>query len=332
MHPLLDRFSALPLVFYRFLISARGDWRFTYISDEILEIYEVSPEAVLRDHNTLTGRIHPDDRDRHRASVNYCFEHMLPWRNDHRIIVERGATKWVRVQAVPEKLEDGSVQWNGAIVDITDLKELEEASIQKRLANAQLDIAKELHDSLGSELFGISLQLSGLCSRHPELREYLSKSIVELELAVKRTRLIARGLVEPVSEKNSTIQELQKLCEETQIRTGNLCKFDFEGNLSAVRDYKGSQLLKISQEAVTNALRHGHAKVICIKLRSLDKRQVLTIKDDGIGFKKESRKDLFSLGFGVRSMRNRAFDTGGEFEILENADRGITIRVTWPIQ
>ena len=90
-------------------------------------------------------------------------------------------------------------------------------------------------------------------------------------------------------------------------------------------------LLRIAQEAVTNALKHAGASRIGVKLH-LEARQIhLRISDNGCGF---DRQDVFSSSaghFGVLGMRERAERLGGELRLTSNPGEGTEVEVTVPL-
>lgn len=119
--------STVPGVVYQFVVTADGEWKFIYLSKGIEDLYEVTPANALLDHNVLTGCIFPEDRISHRDSVEIAVRNLSVWVHEHRILTPRGNIKWVRGQASPQPQEDGSVLWNGILVDITKRKQIEEA-------------------------------------------------------------------------------------------------------------------------------------------------------------------------------------------------------------
>lgn len=86
------------------------------------------------------------------------------------------------------------------------------------------------------------------------------------------------------------------------------------------------QLLRVAQEAVTNAMRHSGATRIAIEL-SFDADAVrLTVSDNGAGFQVRHRGD----GLGLSGMRERARRAGGELSIDSDIGRGTEVRVSIP--
>jgi signal transduction histidine kinase len=86
-------------------------------------------------------------------------------------------------------------------------------------------------------------------------------------------------------------------------------------------------LVRITREAVSNALRHGHAQAVCIRLERDAGRCRLVVHDDGRGFDPVTARG--STGFGLTSMRERALALPGWFDISSESGRGTSVTVTW---
>jgi two-component system sensor histidine kinase/response regulator len=119
--------SAIPGVVYQFIRSPAGDWKFTYLSKGLDDLYEVTPEEAIRDHNVLTRCILPEHLAGHRESVEHSATSLSLWVHEWLIRTPGGRLKWIRGQALPQRQDDGSVFWNGILVDISERKQMENA-------------------------------------------------------------------------------------------------------------------------------------------------------------------------------------------------------------
>ena len=86
-----------------------------------------------------------------------------------------------------------------------------------------------------------------------------------------------------------------------------------------------SHLYRITQEALTNASRHGHASLVDISLIAKEDSFTLRITDNGVGFVRTAPS---GSGMGLKIMKYRADMIGAKFEIAANAPRGTVITVT----
>jgi signal transduction histidine kinase len=87
-------------------------------------------------------------------------------------------------------------------------------------------------------------------------------------------------------------------------------------------------IVRIVREAVTNAVRHGHAAHVSVRVSVEDGIPTLRVSDDGVGF-----DDTLSAGpgrFGLVSMRERAAEIGASLEVHSEPGLGTTVEVLWP--
>lgn len=124
---LLKRLSAhVPGGIYQFKLDAEGHASFTYASDGIREIYEIEPQVLQEDAEAVFERIHPEDVQRVRKSIQVSARQLSPWREEYRVCLPQRGLRWMRGAATPESLQGGGVLWHGYISDISDLKRVEE--------------------------------------------------------------------------------------------------------------------------------------------------------------------------------------------------------------
>lgn len=124
---LLKKLSAhLPGGIYQFKMEFDGRFSVIYASDGIREIYELEPEVLLLNAESIFTRIHPQDTSRVRSSIRASADNLSPWREEYRVLLPTRGLRWVRGEATPEELPGGGVLWHGYISDISDLKRVEE--------------------------------------------------------------------------------------------------------------------------------------------------------------------------------------------------------------
>lgn len=109
----------VPGVLYQFQSYPDGRSRFPYASDGITEIFEVTPDEVAEDATIAFSRIHPDDLERVRASIDVSVQTLDTWQCDYRVILPQRGMRWLTGRARPERLADGSTLWHGFIADST---------------------------------------------------------------------------------------------------------------------------------------------------------------------------------------------------------------------
>jgi PAS domain S-box-containing protein len=186
-------------------------------------------------------------------------------------------------------------------------------------------IAQDLHDGLGQHLTGVAFltkvleqKLSEKASPHAGDAVKIAQLVNE---AINQTRELAKGLLPVQAEANGFVSALQHLAADVEELFDVSCIFNTDAVL--IRDLDlASHLYRIAQEAVTNAIKHGHAGEIVIDLEHREHKLTLSIQDNGVGFPEViGRKD----GMGLLIMNYRANMIGAMLEIKQNRTGGTTV-------
>ncbi|QDZ28965.1 EAL domain-containing protein [Noviherbaspirillum sp. UKPF54] len=126
-HELLAKLSShVPGVIFQYRVYPDGRVAAPFISQALWDIYELNPEQVREDASAIGARHHPEDAEAVVAALQRSARTLEPWHQEYRVLLPRRGERWLLGDARPERLEDGSVQWHGAITDITDSKQAEE--------------------------------------------------------------------------------------------------------------------------------------------------------------------------------------------------------------
>lgn len=131
----IDKFSYeltenIPVGVYSMIQPATGGMgHFHFLSKRFLEMTGLDRAAAIADPMNAFACVHPDDHAEWVRKNAHVFEHKLPFCEECRIIVH-GETRWVRAESIPRDLPDGSVVWEGVLIDITAQKKAE-ASIAR---------------------------------------------------------------------------------------------------------------------------------------------------------------------------------------------------------
>ncbi len=127
-HQLLKNLTQhVPGALYQYRYHPDGRSYFPYSSENICNIYDVTPEEVRNDAAKVFSRIHPDDENMVVDSINKSYESLSVWDLKYRVVLPKKGERWVHGIAKPEKLEDDSVLWHGYLWDITEKQENDRA-------------------------------------------------------------------------------------------------------------------------------------------------------------------------------------------------------------
>ncbi|WP_239289801.1 diguanylate cyclase [Candidatus Nitrotoga sp. 1052] len=110
---------------FQYRLLPNGDAFFSYVSEGIRDIYEVTPEQVADNVSLIHKVIHPDDFTNYCASLEASAASLMPWYHEYRVILPRQGLRWRHGDARPCRLQDGSILWHGFITDVTERKRRE---------------------------------------------------------------------------------------------------------------------------------------------------------------------------------------------------------------
>jgi signal transduction histidine kinase len=226
-------------------------------------------------------------------------------------------------------------QRDSAEARMADLRRLRE--LERDIVNAsereQQRIGADLHDGLCQHLAGIAC-VSGalrddLSERYQPEAEIAAEIHDLLKDAIIQARSIARGIAPVHMDEAGLASGLEELAAGTRRLHGVECVFRPAGEILINNREMSIHLYRIAQEAIANAVRHGHATTLVIRIEISEDQVILTIEDDGIGI---SAPEATSHGMGMRSMRYRAGALGGAIEIVALPERGTRICCRAPLR
>lgn len=237
----------------------------------------------------------------------------------------------LEVQAVP-RLRFGDVPAGLLLAqDITLRRALEQQGAAISQQERQR-FARDLHDGLGPLLTVIGLKSKALEGRladgDPALKRVADDLVRLAEEAGGQADTIARGL-RPVTEgPDGLVDGLTDLAafarEEFQID----CRYEDSDEPAGLPGLAGSDLYRIAQEAVHNAVHHGRATVVTIRTFRREAQLVLQIRDNGQGFEIDAPT---RRGMGLANMQYRARLIGGRLTLARNEAGGVDVECAVPV-
>lgn len=217
----------------------------------------------------------------------------------------------------------------GAVIcanEITRQKLLEQKVIEVS-ENEQRRIGQDIHDDLCQQLASIGCFTKVIERRLQERGDQEADQLAQIGEMVSqaniRAREIARDLVPSIVESDGLPGALEELAKRSERAFGIQCQFVCPEEIRIVSQ-AAMQLYRIAQEAVGNAVRHGHPTRVNISLMRVPDHLILSIADNGSGMKKKSR----SQGLGLLTMAHRAQMLDGDFQIHTKLGRGTRIECT----
>jgi signal transduction histidine kinase len=194
-------------------------------------------------------------------------------------------------------------------------------------------IGLDLHDDLGQQLAGLALMTKGLELKLAKRRARETSDAAKVHTLVQQAMDHARGLARDLATLDLKGDDLPAALDGLVRHAAEMfkisCRFKAEGNLPSLETNIASQLYKIAQEAVTNAIKHAKAKTVGISLAKGSDKIILTVHNDGLPFPNLKGP---STGMGLRIMSYRANLIGASLEIKGDGPRGTRVICSVPLE
>ncbi len=274
----------------------------------------------------------PEEVDRFKSSFSQLSADQLPQDYQSHWVTRHGENRLIAWSSTMLPGVDGAPAYIIATgIDITEREQLERALLNIS-SREQRRIGQDLHDGLGQHLTGIAFMAKvheeKLAQKQLDDAADAAKIVKLVNEAIHKTRELARGLLPVVSDEQGLMSALQIWAAEVEDLFGITCRFECETAVLIHDDGMATHLYHIAQEAVNNALKHGRAGNILIRLSAEDKWGTLLVADDGIGIPDDRSN---SQGMGLHIMNYRAGMIGGRLEIRPNENRGTAISCLFPM-
>lgn len=201
-----------------------------------------------------------------------------------------------------------------------------------RALNAQFQerrrLSRDIHDTLVQSLGALKLRLQlGQGGKSASARQSGIDVRAELDQLIDQTRRIAHDMSPSSVEELGLEQSIRNLAATYEATVA--FTLDIEVGPDTIEVEAQDHLFRIIQEAIGNAVKHGHAKRIGIWISESAGQLVLRVTDDGAGFVPDQSVSGFSIG--LRNVRERAELLGGLAEISSAPNRGTIVTVTLPL-
>lgn len=273
------------------------------------------------------------------TALRDSFDNVSGWLSSITDITERKKAE-AELRRSHEELER-RVQERTADLSTANSRLKSEITERRRLEHELLDITEkerrriglDLHDDLGQKLAGIALMAKGLQLRLAKQRtgEAADAGKIHelLEQAMSHARDLARDLATLDVGGNDLPSAIEKLASHVKESFGINCRFKTDDAIPSLETSTVNQLYKITQEALTNAIKHGKAKQVNIQLSNGSNRLALTIRNSGAPFPSVVGRNA---GMGLRIMNYRANLIGASLEIKPGDPEGTVVTCLVPLK
>ena len=234
--------------------------------------------------------------------------------------------RYIKFTLIPDFDRNAQVKgYYGLITDISDRKRAEEASILEERNR----MAREIHDTLAQSFTGILVQVTGanqVLTHDLEATQAHLAMINELaRTGLSEARRSVTALRPQLLEAGNLSSALSRLATQMKLTTDTPLIYEIQGTAYFLPTEVENNLLRIGQEAITNAIKYADASEIRVELVYDEAQCILRIKDNGQGFRADGV--LLSGGFGLLGMTERAERIGAQLRIQSQPGQGTEIVV-----
>jgi signal transduction histidine kinase len=196
-------------------------------------------------------------------------------------------------------------------------------------------LARELHDTLAQGFVGISSQLDAVAltlnGRVEVARKHLDLARKMVRHSLTEARRSVMDLRASALEGHDLPAALSEAAPQWTAGSPVHIRVDVEGENRPLPEETEQHLLRIAQEAVTNAVKHAHASQVRIHLAMASRKLSLRVADNGQGFEQDEAFSEVGGHFGLLGMRERAERLGGELQLHSEPGQGTEVHVTVPL-
>ncbi|UTW58800.1 hypothetical protein KFE96_00385 [Kordiimonas sp. SCSIO 12603] len=207
-----------------------------------------------------------------------------------------------------------------------DLNELVLLRQELSAHNEREHLSKELHDTVKQQVFALALQIKAL-SKHPEMPDVLKARVEETEKTVSAINSeIVKLLSEARPSSQTSTNFIQGLVDLIPSYTKHISVvLYYDEEVLMMSQMQEHHLLRITQEALNNCVKHSKASDVVVRLKREDNIWSLAIRDNGVGFDTGNPKS----GFGLNNMQERATSFYGDIIIESTPKKGTSVCITW---
>lgn len=192
---------------------------------------------------------------------------------------------------------------------------------QNKLQEQRLNISRDLHDNIGSQLTFIISSVDNIKYAFEITNEKLDNKLTSISSFAQETIVELRDTIWAMNSNEITFEDLEnrinnyiEKAKEAKDQISFSFAIDFVLKNQKLTSVQGMNLYRTIQEAVNNAIKYANATVITISAKQVQNQIKITIQDNGNGFNEATIKK----GNGLKNMRKRIEEIGGEFHLLSS--------------
>lgn len=189
-------------------------------------------------------------------------------------------------------------------------------------------ISRDLHDSVGHTLSTLTIQLGAIEQLTKENNPQASKMTASLKTftvrGLQEVREVLSALKPSGYNQQHFILSLKEMLEEFRLHTGVKVNFGYSPSPFTLNEQQEETIYRVTQEFLSNSVKHGQAKKVTIFLNVNDEEIILTLKDNGAG------TTSVVPHIGLLSIRERVQELGGDTTIKTALNEGFQLQIYLP--
>jgi signal transduction histidine kinase len=311
-----------------------ADGRHVYHDHERPQNGGLSVPIIAAPGNGAAARVHPDDIHRSRELFARALARREPFQALYRIRGDSGYDQVLDV-GVPRFVGERFAGFVGSAVNLSELSPDRQAlsSLSHRLMHdherQQASVARRLHEDICQRMVAVTLKMHAIVAAAE--REELEETMRDLSDQLSRLAGEIIAIPDPVYRKLDLLgfaAAASSLCRDLSSRHRADIRFSSHNVPPKIPEDVALALLRVLEEAATNALRHSHSEHVTVAVTGAEGVIQLDVRDDGVGFDAEGMADSDKVG--LVSMRERIRMVDGNCDIQSRSGGGTRVSARVP--
>ena len=336
---------------FRTLVDWTYDWEkwidpegnIVYTSPSCERITGYRSEEFIANPHLLMDIVHPDDREAYDEHKQLLHDEKAGISSiEYRIVTRDGSERWIEHICRPLFGKDGG--YLGRRVSSRDitLRKLAEQEIEERnkkeimltqaIHNMQLEIARDLHDTVGQNIGYLRMRLDYLSETDLKPKMDMRTEVENMLMVANESYELIRGTL-AVLQSGGLADPLTlfvQYAHQVEERAPFKVRVASQGEPRPLSPAQVRQLFFVFREALSNIEKHANASQVRVDFDWVDDCLTLLIADNGYGFHPENAS--VSGHYGLKFMQERIESLHGAFSIYPTNGKGTTIKITLPYE
>ena len=338
-----EKFRTLADWTYDWELWLDPDGKIVYNSPSCERITGYKPEEFSSNSDLLIQIVHPDERDFYKRHHQLIHDKSAGVEKvEYQIIACDGEAHWIEHICRPVFSTDN--RYLGRRVsnrDITQRKqaetELEERNqnekvLTQTIHTMQLDIARDLHDTIGQNVGFLRMKLEYLSENKSLKKTDIQAELQTMTKAANESYDLIRGTLAVLQSNDSAdlFRIFSRYAEQIEERSTIQVSFSYDGLPRSLSSKRMRQLFYIFREALTNIEKHAQADQVSISINWTEDCLGLMVSDNGKGF--DPLNTQYGSHYGLKFMRERAELLNGSLKLRSSIGAGTQIEIQVPYE